>query len=105
MKRFYFFNRYAEDAGDSIQSDLKLLFFGYILIFIYVAMMLGKLTRLSINVRSMPTSAFFLQELGKCNLVRKGVGVLWASFTPELLHTLKNIQSDDSACMLSHNDN
>lgn len=69
-------------------------------------MMLGKFTRLNIKVRSMPTSGFFfLHELGKCNLVSKGVGVLWASFAPEVLHTLKNILSDDSVCMLSHYNN
>ncbi|XP_067028540.1 patched domain-containing protein 3-like isoform X3 [Acropora muricata] len=49
-KLFYYTDiRYAEDAGDSIQSDLKLLFIGYVLIVIYVAMMLGKFTRLNIK--------------------------------------------------------
>ena len=45
-------NRYSADAGDSIQSDVQLLSIGYVLIIIYVAIMLGKFTRLNVKVRS-----------------------------------------------------
>lgn len=45
-------NRYSTDAGDSIQSDVQLLSIGYVLIIIYVAIMLGKFTRLNVKVRS-----------------------------------------------------
>ncbi|KAK2569522.1 Patched domain-containing protein 3 [Acropora cervicornis] len=41
--------RYAADAGDSIQSDVQLLSIGYVLIIIYVAIMLGKFTRLNVK--------------------------------------------------------
>lgn len=41
--------RYSADAGDSIQSDVQLLSIGYVLIIIYVAIMLGKFTRLNVK--------------------------------------------------------
>ncbi|CAH3177391.1 unnamed protein product, partial [Porites evermanni] len=40
---------YEKDRGDSVQGDIQLLFIGYILIIAYVAVMLGKFTRLNIK--------------------------------------------------------
>ena len=39
------------DSGESIQGDVQLLSVGYMLIIAYVAIMLGKFTRLNIKVR------------------------------------------------------
>lgn len=47
-----FIIRDRTDSGDSIQGDIQLLSIGYILIIIYVAVMLGRLTRLNIKVLS-----------------------------------------------------
>ena len=44
-------DRYREDAGGSIQSDVRLLSIGYVLIIAYVAIMLGKFTRLNVKVQ------------------------------------------------------
>ena len=50
VRRSDYFNRYQEDGGGSIQNDVQLLSIGYILIIAYVAIMLGKFTRLHIKV-------------------------------------------------------
>ena len=50
VRRSDYFNRYQEDASGSIQNDIQLLSIGYILIITYVAIMLGKFTRLHIKV-------------------------------------------------------
>ena len=57
VKRFDYFNRYQEDSGGSIQGDVQLLSIGYVLIIIYVAIMLGKFTRLNIKVYTMMNEA------------------------------------------------
>ncbi|KAJ7386392.1 Patched domain-containing protein 3 [Desmophyllum pertusum] len=50
LELFYFTRaKYREDAGGSIQSDIQLLSIGYMLIIAYVAIMLGKFTRLNIK--------------------------------------------------------
>ena len=45
-----FIIRDQTDSGDSIQGDVQLLSIGYILIIIYVAVMLGRFSRLNIKV-------------------------------------------------------
>ncbi|XP_058956472.2 patched domain-containing protein 3 isoform X1 [Pocillopora verrucosa] len=47
----YYYTRLQDqtDSGDSIQGDVQLLSIGYILIIIYVAVMLGRLSRLNIK--------------------------------------------------------
>lgn len=50
LELFYFTRvKYREAAGGSIQSDVQLLSVGYMLIIAYVAIMLGKFTRLNIK--------------------------------------------------------
>jgi len=50
LELFYFTRvQYQEDSGGSIQGDVQLLSIGYVLIIIYVAIMLGKFTRLNIK--------------------------------------------------------
>ena len=86
-------NRYAADAGDSIQSDVQLLSIGYVLIIIYVAIMLGKFTRLNVKVRSNcqpPCSTID----GKMHFGQQGgEGALGTSITPKVLSTLYFIQN------------
>ena len=55
MRRVNHFIRFAADSGDTIQDDVQLLSIGYVLIIFYVAMMLGKFTRLNVKVGNMPT--------------------------------------------------
>lgn len=50
LELFYFTRvRFAADSGDTIQDDVQLLSIGYVLIILYVAMMLGKFTRLNVK--------------------------------------------------------
>jgi len=50
MNKFDWIDRLQEDSGGTIQGDVQLLSIGYMLIIAYVAVMLGKFTRLHIKV-------------------------------------------------------